>query len=187
MTGFAFAMTVAVGGGAALDHLWRWIEDQPDGGPDTHNVLRQFVARLKALTRCLDLRPSHRTFLANALSSLVAITLMQSRRRTRQTYKANIPLTVPITPPRKASDGRSSATLDLTLLLLVRALDTVVQGACLQKANLTLSRKGKEREMNVVAETQKKRTKKLLMTTRVDAFVFWAASARFDVLTWSST
>ncbi|KAI0275061.1 hypothetical protein BC834DRAFT_814581 [Gloeopeniophorella convolvens] len=160
VTGFPFAITVALGGGSALRALWkraerRKREGSPEGDED---------ADPGHLTRLLEhLKPWHKSFICNALASLLAITLLQSRRRSAQTRKAHIPWTVPIAQTRKTELGRMSASLDLTLLVLVRAFDALTQ-------RLVFNRAGDE--------TKQARKRRHSITTKLDALAFWASSAR---------
>ncbi|KAI0257144.1 hypothetical protein BJV78DRAFT_1116126 [Lactifluus subvellereus] len=149
VTGFSFAITVALGGGSALRTLWKRLEQKQD----ETSVRGNLVPRLKSW---------HKTFVCNALASLVAISLLQSPRRSAQTRKAHIPWTVPIAQTRKTEGGRTSLTLDLTLLVLVRAFDALVQGLVFKRAG---------------DETKQARKRRLAITTKLDALAFWASSA----------
>jgi len=60
-----------------------------------------------------------------------------------------------------------SATLDLTLLVLVRAFDALVQGLVFRRAG---------------EEKKQERKRRLAMTTKLDALAFWACSAGFASL-----
>lgn len=162
ITGFPFAITTAIGGGAALQALWSALEqDEADYAALLGDRLATRLRKLKAYLS--SLKPSRKTFIVNSLSSFLAIVLLQSRRRSAQTQKAHIPWTVPIAPRSKWEVGRTSATLDLTLLLFVRALDTIVRRAIFWVV-------GDEAE-----DAPKQRRK---ITTRLDAVMFWASSAR---------
>ncbi|PAV22387.1 integral membrane [Pyrrhoderma noxium] len=110
----------------------------------------------------------------NAFTATIAIILLQSRRRSLQTRKASIPLAVPITPPRNLADKKTSTTLDLTLLLLVRALDSFVQGLFLQSNAQPKSNNWEEDRQ----KSKQLRQKAAILTDKLDAFIFWAASAR---------
>ncbi|CCL98957.1 uncharacterized protein FIBRA_00965 [Fibroporia radiculosa] len=130
MSGFAFAMTVAVGGGATLRRLWDLLDTKTadDTGWASDTELTKIRDRLSSLTS------SHRTFIANVLSSLLAITLFHSRRsRVHPSHRVDIPLTLPLSdtasPQLQRARIRPSITLDLTLLLLVRAMDSLFQMA----------------------------------------------------------
>ena len=155
-TGFASAITTAVGGGAALYRLWDWL------------------ARQYTLVNCISLKlsPCRRAFLANVATSTLAITLLRHRRL-----------------------GKASPTLDLNILFLVRALDALVQAFFCRKAREIAAREiravsgdgvlsipsltpsdtslSDKRREDLAREWQK------MAATRLDAFVFWASSARF--------
>ncbi|TFY69243.1 hypothetical protein EVJ58_g514 [Rhodofomes roseus] len=176
-TGFAFAMTAGVGGGAFLKEVFdvlvlegecpRLADDR-----SVHGSLRAKVIGWLAL-----LKESHRTFLANALSSALAITLFHRRRRSPVSTGpgTTLPLTPPLygSPPTKPSlfAGRPSITLDLTLLLLVRAMDALSQ-ITIQKGCEVLEKNG---GVDGQEAAQKRRH---LLSMRLDALVFWASSAR---------
>ncbi|KAF8274099.1 hypothetical protein EI94DRAFT_1768946 [Lactarius quietus] len=130
LTSFPFAITVAIGGGSGLQFLWKRLErkwTKAPRGSDEGNA-SGLLARLE---------PWQRTFACNAIASLTAITLLQSRRR-------------------------SSETLDLTLLVLVRAFDALAQ-------RLIFKRAGHEKKQA--------RKRRLSITTKLDALAFWASSA----------
>ncbi|KAI5124691.1 hypothetical protein M0805_004298 [Coniferiporia weirii] len=173
-SGFAFAMTTAVGGGGAMEYYWqRLAKAYSDQASDAAPL------RGKNSMRNAELNPIHRTLLCHVLTSFIAITLMQTRQRSSQTLKASIPFTVPISPERSL-DGRASGTLDLTLLLLVRALDSLVQGAfqriVKEQVDHTVS-KGECPE-DPGKSVREVRRKAAIMTDKLDAIVFWLASAR---------
>lgn len=124
LTGFPFAMAVAFGGGAALESWW------------TSDSLASLNFRLNRNASSGDeislppsgaVTPTHRsprkrardTLVAHALSSALAFGLMDLRR---SAWTHGL-----IAAPRKSAN-KASPTLDLTLLLLVRALDAAVQG-----------------------------------------------------------
>lgn len=153
-TGFAFAMTLAVGGGRALDQLWNPLENTSTSGEASPQRRKQ--------TRRLS--PAHKTFLANALSSTAAVMLLTFTRRSRHIKTAAIPLTV--TPP-----PRGSPTLDLTLLLFVRALDAGAQ---------VLFRRPPRHQGNAQNSESKARKKRLTssLSADLDAVVFWLACSR---------
>ncbi|KAH9982892.1 hypothetical protein BGW80DRAFT_50613 [Lactifluus volemus] len=154
VTAFPFAITVALGGGSALRTLWKRLElEQDEASNARRGKPNGFLARLK---------PWHKTFISNALASLVAISLLQSRSRSVKTRKVHIPWTLPISETRNTKGGQTSVTLDLTLLVLVRAFDALVQG-------LVFKRTGDE--------SKQARIRRLSITTKLDALAFWASSA----------
>ncbi|KAH9065752.1 hypothetical protein EDB87DRAFT_1554995 [Lactarius vividus] len=150
ITSFPFAITVAIGGGSGLQFLWKHLErkwakaTRGDGESG-------FLARLE---------PWQKTFVCNMLASLTAITLLQARRRPVQTRKVDTP--VPTAWTRETERGHFSATLDLTLLVLVRAFDALTQ-------RIIFKRAGNEKKQS--------RKRRLSITTKLDAVAFWASSA----------
>lgn len=179
VSGFAFAMTVAVGGGAAVEHYWRQ-SSREDGEPvGQRTPMRHFAILSNILLQKIELSPLYRTFVCNILTSTIAILLLQSRRRSSQTSKANLPLTIPITPPERLSDKRTSATLDLSLLLLVRALDSIVQSLFLRHAE-KVAHVGQPETDCLEPPIDKRliRKKAMMLANKLDALIFWMASAR---------
>lgn len=159
VTGFAFAMTVAVGGGAALQRIWQLSPD--DLGVDRLPISMQRV--VSRVSRWLSkVKDSHKTFLSYSLSASLAIALLQHPTTRSPKWK-----------------HRPSATLDLSLLLLVRALDSVVRSKILPSVQSSSRPRTKEEEERILEKRQK-------YTMNLDALVFWASSARygaFSVLT----
>lgn len=179
-SGFAFAMTVAAGGGAALEYYWK----RATKGHEHPTKFKAGAHRLPLLSdvilRGAEFSPSYDTFICNAISSFVAILLMHSRRRTSQTRRADIPLTVPID---EIGDRKSSPTLDLTLLLFVRALDAFAQRFFRRHAEKAIDVEGSRMAMDGESANGKKRLlrkKVAVLTDQLDAFIFWAASARYE-------
>ena len=66
----------------------------------------------------------------------------------------------------------SSGTLDLTLLLCVRALDFIVRDTLLPSVKAAEARHDAE-------EVKKATARRHYLTARIDALVFWASSARY--------
>ncbi|KAI9460575.1 hypothetical protein BJY52DRAFT_1203792 [Lactarius psammicola] len=157
LTSFPFAITIAIGGGSGLQFLWKRLERKWTKAPrgSGEGNASGFLARLE---------PWQRTFICNALASLTAITLLQARRRPVQTRKVDIPIpcAVPIAQTREIERGRFSATLDLTLLVLVRAFDALTQRVVFKRAG---------------NEKKQARKRRLTITTKLDALAFWASSA----------
>lgn len=195
LTGFPFAITVAVGGGAVLQALWSRFEEfdldavsrddisTPSTSPHLSSRINRYVsrkrtilARLSILKTYLSSLPAiHKAFLLNALPCLLSILLMQSRHRSSHTRKASIPWTVPISPTLK-SQGRTSATLDLTLMFVVRAVDAVVQRIVFRRSG------GNEDGESSLREDEERKKWRQRVTTRIDAMLFWASSARSVVV-----
>ncbi|KAI0689611.1 hypothetical protein BC835DRAFT_1418415 [Cytidiella melzeri] len=146
-TGFAFAMTVAVGGGAALRKVWGISYDVGNESKASSSVSQA--------TKLLpELKSSHRTFISYILSASAALTLLQHPTNNSAKWT-----------------GRPSATLDLTLLLTVRAMDFFVRSKVLPSACSSTKTLTKEERDELQAKRQR-------YTIRLDAFVFWACSAR---------
>ena len=141
--GFAFAITVAVGGGAALQNIWQSLEDSSDHefGTDIDSTScastvdafsspsgwerNETYRKQRRWISSQDVSPSSRALLSNLIASTFAIILLQGRRgRYRPIFRPaeniDIPLTMPIDV--NATKYGPSPTLDLTLLLLVRAV-----------------------------------------------------------------
>ncbi|KDR84996.1 hypothetical protein GALMADRAFT_309287 [Galerina marginata CBS 339.88] len=192
--GFAFAITLAVAGGAALrQYLWSLLQAEkkkpPGQSADLTNagpcVIGVFSSLKKGL---LGLSPGQQTFISNVVSSSVGILLIQSgRNRTSQLRASRHGLSSSHTPNRANTLDRTSPTLDLTLLLLVRAVDSIVQLFILQKPIPTPridydhAHTPEPRLMYDKLEKEKTRREnktRQKWTSQVDAFVFWACSAR---------
>ncbi|KAF8973929.1 hypothetical protein BDZ97DRAFT_1912380 [Flammula alnicola] len=217
--GFAFAITLSVAGGAALrKYLWpfllknqqqeqlyrvedesaedwaQWQDkkvrapgllDDSNAGLISKTILKGIFDRLRS--GLLGLTLGQQTFLSNVISSTAGILLIQAgRERTRQMQAAR--RAAASAAPRAVN--LTSPTLDLTLLLLVRAVDSIVQTFILQKPvpARSGSRNGRNAEHTAepklvhdrLAEEKVRRENKMrqLWTSQVDAFVFWACSAR---------
>ncbi|KAI0825127.1 hypothetical protein BC628DRAFT_1410532 [Trametes gibbosa] len=150
LTAFASSITVGVAGGAALRHLWRKWESEtlPKAGEpqDALGRVKVWLASLK---------DSHKTFLSNVISSTFTIALLHSGRKHVKSVEV----------------GRPSPTLDLSFLLLVRAMDSLVQ--------LVLFKPSEESERYLPdAVKRKRRAASNKWSTRLDALVFWACSGR---------
>jgi len=204
-TGFAFAITVAVGGGAALRRLWRII-GEPGNNTDNDSSSEQ----LSPSTADINWRwwwitsAPHKAFVCNLISSTIAIALLRgrggrNRQRPSRVQNVNIPLTMPIDV--NTTKHGLSPTLDLTLLLLVRAVDATIQSMVFKGSqtywsttrtldilevdgNILVSRADATEAQRKKEEQTKWRQK---MTTRIDAFIFWACSARSVIdIQWSN-
>ena len=162
-TAFPFAITVALAGGSALRILWQHLDQRKfeSAYRSEPDVVPRPQARLK---------PWQKTFICNALASLAAISLLQRRRRSMHTQSIYIPIpmTIPFSQAQKVEQGRMSATLDLTLLVLVRAFDALVQGLVFKRAG---------------DEKKQERKRRLTITSKLDALAFWASSAGSASLT----
>jgi len=147
-SGFAFAITTAVAGGSLLRNL---SEDtkQPTVLPlqdgDAGRGLASTFEDVKSELWChwTSLSSVQQTFLSNALASVVAIVLLQWKTASgRPSGVPEFPLTLPLDdiPRRKGIPP----TLDLTLILFVRALDSLVHGGLHDKLLQKLKGKGRE-------------------------------------------
>ena len=145
VTGFAFAITVAVAGGSALKSLLQFMDKRDLG-----------MGYQKAKERLPHLGDAGKTLLANALSATAAILLMH--RRHPRSSNLNV-----------AAVSKPSPTLDLTLLLVVRAVDAVVRGTFFPSVNSDTPS----------SDAAIQRAKQGKLAGRLDASVFWAASARY--------
>lgn len=174
--GFAFVMMVCVGGGATIKHLWD-IFDGENGKGDSvlpvHAASRPPQARKRSW---FSLGSSHKTFISNVISASVAFALLHAKLPTslRSPLKRSPPLPPSVPAPVIIEGlGKASPTLDLTLLLVVRAVDSVLQKNILGSAAVGkpgLSQKDKE-------EKKKKRQQ---LKVALDALIFWACSARYE-------
>ncbi|KAG5635571.1 hypothetical protein H0H81_010756 [Sphagnurus paluster] len=176
--GFAFAMTLCVGGGAAVQQLWRALDDDiPKQRPTS---IRDHIRAQLAL---LDLSHAHITFISNVLSSSFGILLLQAgRRRAYQLRNRLVSPNTIITPPTPslspAQSFRTSDTLDLTLMLVVRAVDSLLQTFIRKTTEETAIEGRTLTDPEFVKEASTKENIGRILTSRIDALVFWACSAR---------
>lgn len=184
LTGFPFAITVAICGGIALKHLLEEIGVHNVDKQDDPEVRQQpvmastFQRRATVLSlaaqACSGMSnstPSQKAFLSNILSSTIALFLLQ---RTRLS---------------KAGSRQPFSTFGLTLLFFCRATDAIMQHFLFvpsaRKAdlfNISANRSkpaGPSTDLLLPAEGDGK-TKKYNRSIAVwlDAVVFWACSAR---------
>ncbi|KAF9453821.1 hypothetical protein P691DRAFT_755182 [Macrolepiota fuliginosa MF-IS2] len=212
--GFAFAITLSVGGGAALRHFWNTLDTpavsltkSPDLAPGTimqgkeaqdaatsagtvtcmtTQLWESISGPVKEWLKKIDLSPEQRTLTANAIASSVGILLLQAgRERALKSSRATS-----LKAKRRSSEV--SPTLDLTLLLVVRALDCLVQSLIhTQSGGKMRDEKPKvthqhhsaaePRLVKDMLEKEQRKRKNVLrekLTTRLDAVLFWACSAR---------
>ncbi|KAF7306930.1 hypothetical protein MIND_00485600 [Mycena indigotica] len=154
-TGFAFAVTTAVGGGSFLREAWRTL-DETSSDRVEFTKLKQWVSS--------KLSAAQKTFISNVVSSTVGLLLLQAGRRRSTRVKSS------------SHDESASRTLDLTLLLLVRALDAGVQ-------SFVARRSGSRRESDAKPALLSPQhlaaiAKRASMRMQIDSLVFWACSAR---------
>ncbi|KAF7310918.1 hypothetical protein HMN09_00635100 [Mycena chlorophos] len=153
-TGFAFAVTAAVGGGSFLRAAWRLLDESE----------REEVVKFKKWFSG-KLSDAQKTFISNAVSSTAGLLLLQAGRRRAATTSTT----------SSSHEQSGSRTLDLTLLLLVRALDAGVQ-------SFVARRSGSRRESDATTpkDLQQRQASAIRASMRmqIDSLVFWACSAR---------
>lgn len=184
LTGFPFAITVAVCGGIALKHFLETVlgvhhvdkQDDPEvrRQPVVASTFQQRTTVLSLATQAysnmFNSTPSQKAFLSNILSSTIALYLLQKTR------------------PSKTGSHQPFATFGLTLLFFCRATDAIVQHF------LSVHPARKDDLFNIPANRMKTgpsgnlllpvegdvKTKKWHQSTAawLDAVVFWACSAR---------
>ena len=170
---FASSMTIAVAGGAALDYYWEALHEleELDFIPERWRTsLKATMRRAKAILPPLKART---TFLFNTMTALFAVLLMQSGRRSLLTRKASIPLTAPIESPTSRIGRRAPPTLDLSLLLFVRALDAGFRALLFKQAEKSVE------QTDDRAKRKKMMHKKVHeVSDAVDTMMFATASSR---------
>ncbi|KAF5374898.1 hypothetical protein D9758_000277 [Tetrapyrgos nigripes] len=186
LNGFAFATGIAVWGGSSLRDLWARFEsdiEKPEN-VDTNTGIRAWISYLNS-----KLLPRQKTFFAYVIPSLICIWLLQAGRRpsNRLNRSEPEPVTLPIpytlAPTPSSDKGRVSPTLDLTLLLVVRALDVVIQQFVMHRSEAVSYSRLREQQLQS-SETMEKQVqmekarRRMTLTTRIDALLFWACSAR---------
>lgn len=173
--GFASAMTIAIGGGAVFDRLWHWI-DSDESSTFFNRLSSPHFKRVRDWSRRMGTQFALKTFLTSLGPSLAAILLMHSRRRSLNMERANIPFTIPISQSQKTPAGRVSITLDLTLLLLVRALDAALQGELVRRAETHTSSTAVRASKTPTIHDIRARASK--MADKLDASLFWISASR---------
>jgi hypothetical protein len=193
LDGFAFAITVCVGGGAAIRQLWHTPDSPAQEARSIPPVsVRTVWRQCNTYLQTLKLTSYQRTFVANMLSSSLGVLLLQAgyrRSRRLKGVRDSSNLQMPH-PDASTRTNRILPTLDLTLLLLVRAMDAVLQSS-IHRATQPAQRVSDKAGRSSFTEPSLMRDKlpkenaepdKLLvrgLTSRTDAFVFWACSARY--------
>ncbi|TFY71818.1 hypothetical protein EVG20_g1212, partial [Dentipellis fragilis] len=158
VTGFSFAITAAIGGGSLLQHLCNQLEDDQILNSDAFTDRpRKWIQKLKAHLKSLD--SETKTLFLHAFPALLAFTLI--RLRPRSIKEKSIILRMIPSSPNSNVTRRTSASLELTLLLLVRAFDAWTQKMIYRHV-----------------DHKDARNRRHKITTRLDAFAFWASSAR---------
>ena len=198
-TGFPFAITLGVAGGAYLRSLRngstcaKGESDRAEQGAvleieSFECYSRKSVRRL--LARLSTIGEERTAFACNLLSSTLAIVLLQKGYRRRARRSAYVGLDIPLTLPEGKPGGRTSPTLDLTLLFVVRALDALLQRAIAGVLSGKHSFSASEKALHPVGSSSSTEITKLQddggeylarrrsLTGHLDAFTFWASSAR---------
>ncbi|KAG1783957.1 hypothetical protein EV702DRAFT_1056521 [Suillus placidus] len=187
LTGFPFAITVAVCGGIALKHFWEAVlgvhhvrldkQDDPEvrRQPVVASTFQRRTTVLslvaQACSRMSNSSLSQKAFLSNVLSSTIALFLLQRSRLS------------------KAGLHRPFATFGFTLLFFCRATDAIMQHflsvESARKVSLfnipTNRSKPTESSADVLMPAEgDSKAKKWHQSTAawLDAVVFWACSAR---------
>lgn len=202
LDGFAFSITLGIGGGAALQHLWNtwdessewpWSRLNTNTGTDSTKPRVDSSGILQKISKLSQkLTHSQKTFISNLISSSLALTLLQRGITRRLQRRASVNL-IPDAPPHT----RTSPTLDLTLLLLVRDVDSLVQTFVFRRSSSNLVflkpnsdsthanegvaavKLGEElRKLELAKYKKEEGLRRQRLTTRIDALVFWACSAR---------
>jgi hypothetical protein len=164
-------MTVAVAGAAALEHCWRELHEFDNTDLIPGRCPKTFRTILQRIRATLPQSKARTTFFFNGLTALWAILLLQSGRRSLQTRRASIPLTAPLDVP---PDRRAPRTLDLSLILFVRALDVGFRALLFKYAERAV-----EDEIDERAERKHKvREKARKIANFADTLLFGAASGR---------
>ena len=188
--GFAFAITTAVAGGSLLQDASENSEKPAtlslrNGGTAEGGLNSTFEDVKSGLWRhWRSLSGIQQTFLSNALASSVAIVLLQWKATPgRPEGVPEFPLTLPVDDiPRHKG---ISPTLNLTLVLFVRALDSLVHGGLQDKLLRKLKGKGREVKPGSI-EVEEATSRDSLYaknwinkwTSNLDSLVFCVCSAR---------
>jgi len=164
LDGFALALSLSVGVGAAIREFWRLL-DVPTRRNLTQNRWR------------LALSDSQKTFIANGLSSSAGILLLHSgcgRRWRRNVASPGGPSAATLS----IHAAKKSNALNLTLVFFIRAVDAVLQ-ALLHRCS-THAVQARVQDVAKVGSVAKVEATKHMrsLTSKVDALVFWACSAR---------
>ena len=171
--GFAFAVTVAIGGGSTLKALWDALQDSRPSLKDAPPYKR-VLNRLRQWLDSLGLTDAQRTFISHSITSAIAIVLLQTGRHRFILLK----------------EPKPSRTLDLTLLLFVRAADALTQSFVFHRTSHVRDRTASSKlgvqpkpeaiRQRLLKEQHKQvhQEKIDILTTRIDGLVFWACSAR---------
>ncbi|KAJ6509541.1 hypothetical protein C8R47DRAFT_1234154 [Mycena vitilis] len=163
ITGFAFSVTVALGGGSFIREFWRVLNDLDSDASESS--ARAAATKLKALISVLKLSSAQKTFISNVLSSSLGLLLLQAGRARNPGSRSN-------------RESGASRTLDLTLLLLVRALDAAVQSFVARKSGSRRESDAERPGSQTVQQRLASGLKRETMRSQIDSLLFWACSAR---------
>lgn len=197
--GFAFAITTAVAGGSFLRSALENLEEPRDPPPEnrdtnsglttegSNSVLKSAQSRLRY--HWISLSGIQQTFLTNALASAAAIVLLQwETAPSRPSGIPELPLTLPIPTDDFPKRGSTPHTLNLTLILFVRALDSVVHGGLQDK--LLQKLKGESRKVTSKATDVEEGASRDFAhvknwiaewSSTLDSLVFCTCSARYSL------
>ncbi|KAF9456193.1 hypothetical protein BDZ94DRAFT_1204828 [Collybia nuda] len=182
---FAFAITLSVAGGAAIRRLWSALDQEFHDTGHPSPPLQRFRSarrRLQAFLTCLNVSSSQKTFLSNVFSSAVGIMLLKAGRQRAMKLRNRHSLSA-----QASSKDCSSPTLDLTILLLVRAMDSLLQALIRAATKPSPKHDGKSRRKSTSIVTNKYINDKVKQTwdrqiktraSQIDALIFWGCSAR---------
>ncbi|KAF8216237.1 hypothetical protein K438DRAFT_1800303 [Mycena galopus ATCC 62051] len=163
LKGFAFSVTLALGGGSFIRELWRILDDLDNSDSTAEErPAKASALKLRAWISALKLSSAQKTFLSNLVSSSLGLLLLQAGRAQSSSSNAL---------RSKGKEPGASRTLDLTLLLLVRALDAGVQSRE-SDADLPVGQR------QTASERLASGLRREALRTQIDSFVFWACSAR---------
>ncbi|KAJ7267365.1 hypothetical protein C8J57DRAFT_1510464 [Mycena rebaudengoi] len=163
LSGFAFSITLVVGSGSLIREIWRALDEItfPDADGEV-NTVTAAALKIRAWISVLKLSSAQKTFFSNVAAGTAGILLLK-----RGHWSSNRPSS---TPPSE------SRTLELTLLLLVRAVDAAVQSfiakqfvAVPNSLPTQITKAERDRRISLRQQT---------LRTRIDSFVFWACCAR---------
>ena len=190
--GFTFAITTALTGGSLLRNVSGNPENPAvlslrNGGEAGGGLNSTFENVRSGLRHCwASLSSVQQTFLSNALASTVAIVLLQWETASgRPSGVPEFPLTLPIDDiPRHKG---ISPTLNLTLNLFVRALDSLVHGGLQDRLLQKLKEKGREVTPGSTEAEATSRDSSYAKdwinkwTSNLDSLVFCVCSARYVI------
>lgn len=188
--GFAFSITTAVAGGSFLQNVVENLVKPPSDPLQNANVKMEGLdsgrgARSRLRYCWTSLSDVQQSFLANALTSVVAIVLLQWKAAPGR--PSCVPLALPAPTECIPKHKGISPTLNLTLVLFVRALDSIVHGGL--QGKLLRKLKGKEREATPRPTGLEEETSRDSINARewinkwtstLDSLVFCLCSARCD-------